>query len=315
MKVLLVYLVLLACVMWNIVANSIPQSDSSLGFSPSNYGDDKEKWQDEKINEYHFPMLNDRNRNKAFHDALRQVVINTSRVLDIGAGSGLLTMMASRLGAEYVLGVEKNTLMGRLANEILDLNGFSEEEAKIYVGQSYEVEVGTTFLPQPADILVSETLDSWVIEEGFLVALHDAKARGLITKDAIIIPNKATLFCQLLETRYSIAPIPAIIEGFNLEPLREHRRKDHNFVVEINKDIVHKNLSDPVPVFDFEFQHFDMKTGLFNYTLLEIPIINDGNFHAIGFWFNVAVDAAGEISLILLFFLCLSVTLLILKYV
>jgi predicted RNA methylase len=238
-------------------------------------------------------MLNDHVRNKAFHLALEAVITNSSRVLDIGAGTGLLSMMSSRLGAKHVLGIEKNTILNKLGHEILELNGFNEDQIQLYSGQSYAVKVGSKYLPEPANVLVSETLDSWVIEEGFLVALHDARLRGLISKDAVIIPNRATLYCQLVETRYSLTAMPAMVEGFNLEPLRTHRRKDHNFVVELTPDIVLRNLSAPMAVFDFAFQDMDLSTALFNYSLLSIPITASGNFHAIGFWFDCALDAAG----------------------
>lgn len=152
-------------------------------------------------------------------------------------------------------------------------------------------------MPQPANVYITETLDSWVIGEGILVALHDAKSRGLLTKDAVVIPNRATLYCQLVETVYSIAPIPAVVEGFNLEPMRHLRKQDDNFVVELTKQVVRKNLSEVFSVFDFSFQDFDLETGLFNYTHLNIPIIESGNFHAVAFWFDCALDAKGEIKL------------------
>ncbi len=251
---------------------------------------------EEPVNEYHFPMLNDQVRNKAFHEAIRRVIRNNSRVLDIGSGTGLLSMMSSKHGAKLVTGIEKNAILARVGHEILDLNGFGGDKIRLFQGQSYDLEVGSWHLPEPADILVSETLDSWVIEEGFLVAIHDAKRRGLVKPDAIIIPNRATLYCQMVETRYSLASIPGMVEGFNLEPVRKHRRQDHNFVVELSPEVVHRNLSSPLAVFDFQFQDFDMKNGLFNYSHLSVPVTADGNFHALAFWFDVALDEAGEIT-------------------
>jgi predicted RNA methylase len=51
----------------------------------------------------------DRARNAAYYRALKAVVTNESVVLDVGSGtSGLLAMMAARLGARRVFTVETN---------------------------------------------------------------------------------------------------------------------------------------------------------------------------------------------------------------
>ena len=48
---------------------------------------------------WHFGMLNDAERNTAYDRALRARVRAGDMVLDIGAGTGLLGMMAARAGA------------------------------------------------------------------------------------------------------------------------------------------------------------------------------------------------------------------------
>ena len=54
----------------------------------------------------------DRERNAAYYRALKAVVTNTSVVLDVGSGSsGLLAMMAARLGARRVFTVEANEVV------------------------------------------------------------------------------------------------------------------------------------------------------------------------------------------------------------
>ena len=64
------------------------------------------------IDDYHFAMVADEYRNELFHSALKKVIkANTSRVLDVGAGSMLLSMMAYELGAKKVIGVEAGLLV------------------------------------------------------------------------------------------------------------------------------------------------------------------------------------------------------------
>eukprot|EP01038_Epipyxis_sp_PR26KG_P008140 gene8140-11019_t len=252
--------------------------------------------EEDEVRQYHFSMLNDNIRNRAYFEALRQVITNKSRVLDIGSGTALLSMMSSQLGAEYVLGVEGNPILAQISDEILKINNFSDDKINIYDGMSYELELGTKYLSTQADVVVSETLDSWVIEEGFLVSLHDAKSRNLITPSAVVIPNQALLYCQLVETVFSLSSFPAMVEGFNLEPIRKLRKSYRNFVAQ-HTDFVLKNLSEPIPVFNFQFQDMDISTALFNYTLLNIPITQNGTLHGLVCWFNLTLDPKGFITL------------------
>ena len=61
---------------------------------------------------YHFAMVADEQRNGSFNRALATAVGRAGpdcRVLDIGAGSGLLAMMAARAGAHHVTSLEMVT--------------------------------------------------------------------------------------------------------------------------------------------------------------------------------------------------------------
>ena len=55
---------------------------------------------------WHVPMINEPERNQAYHDGLAAVLTPQKLVLEIGTGSGLLAMMAARLGARQVVTCE-----------------------------------------------------------------------------------------------------------------------------------------------------------------------------------------------------------------
>ena len=77
---------------------------------------------------YHVPMLNDQMRNDAYYRALAKVITPDSVVVDVGAGSGLLSCMAAKLGARKVFAVERRgDLCNVVLHEIIAANNFTGE--------------------------------------------------------------------------------------------------------------------------------------------------------------------------------------------
>ena len=60
------------------------------------------------VNDFHFAMVNDFDRNEFYKAAMAEVLTPESTVLEIGTGSGLLAMMAARMGCKWVVAVEAN---------------------------------------------------------------------------------------------------------------------------------------------------------------------------------------------------------------
>mmetsp|Transcript_33360 Transcript_33360/g.48354 ORF Transcript_33360/g.48354 Transcript_33360/m.48354 type:complete len:453 (+) Transcript_33360:78-1436(+) len=244
---------------------------------------------------YHFQMLNDLPRNKAYHKALKKYVNKDTKVLDIGAGTMLLSMMASRLGAKQVIAIEKNEKMCKIGRNILIANNFTKNEIILICDLSTNVVLGSYGFISPANLLVSETLDSWVIEEGLSTSIADAKNRNLITADAIIIPNRAILYAQMVESKFSL-PNPAIIEGFNLETLRRFRPMDNSMVIDA-RSAVSRILSKPAIAFEFDFQNDVSISTLEDYSVIDFTVSKTGNFHAVIFWFDVFLTEDSSIKL------------------
>lgn len=58
-----------------------------------------------------------------------------------------------------------------------------------------------------------------------------------------------------------------------------------------------KRLSPVTPLFDFDFQNFNTRTGHFGYTCLLLEVTKDGLVDSVGLWFNLYLDP--EKSLVL----------------
>ncbi len=130
--------------------------------------------------EYHRTLIADAVRNAAFHAALKAVITpGVTTVADIGAGTGLLGLMAAKLGAKTVYLFETAAVAG-VAAAIINANGVARQ-CQIVPCHSTEM-----LDPPQVDVIVSETLGNYAFEENIIDTLADARARFLKPGGALI---------------------------------------------------------------------------------------------------------------------------------
>ena len=80
-----------------------------------------------------------------------------SRVLDIGSGTGLLSMFAARAGAKHITTVEGSNQMAECAARCIAANGLGENIHPLQM-MSTDIVVGEQ-MPERADLCISEIVD------------------------------------------------------------------------------------------------------------------------------------------------------------
>lgn len=130
----------------------------------------------------HLEMLRDTTRSVTFQRAITALVEPGMRVVDIGAGSGILGLWALTAGAAHVDAIDA-TDIGSTLSQTFAANGFSGR-ATAHVAHSRAVSVGT-----PADVVIAEVLGHYGIDEGILATCADARQR-LAKPGAIFIPAR-----------------------------------------------------------------------------------------------------------------------------
>lgn len=130
--------------------------------------------------EFHRNMLGDHVRNQAFYDALKQVIKPGMRVIDLGAGTGLLGFMAKQLGAGEVYLIDHGPVL-QLAEQLARDNNITD--------LIFLPEHSTSIIDLPlADVVISETLGNYAYEEHLIENLNDAQR--FLKPDGIMIPGK-----------------------------------------------------------------------------------------------------------------------------
>lgn len=171
-------------------------------------------------NDFHYAMINDHDRNEFYHAALQKYVNETSVVLEIGTGSGLLAMIAAKAGAKSVVAVEANKHMCEVANNNIRSNGL-EDRITVINKLSTEVTAEEHLAEgKRANVLVSEILGTLLLGESALEYVADTRKR-LLTPDAIIVPACGCQYATLIESE-DLQSITAVnswggfdLSGFN----------------------------------------------------------------------------------------------------
>ena len=132
---------------------------------------------------YHRHMLKDTTRTEGYRAAIEALVRPGDVVVDVGAGTGVMSIFAARAGARKVYAIE-STPIARLARRIVADNGLSE------VIEVIEADAASVQLPERADLLVTECMGNFVYSDAMLGVL--AQCRGLLKPEARICPSRIT---------------------------------------------------------------------------------------------------------------------------
>ncbi|KAI3469390.1 hypothetical protein Pfo_026053 [Paulownia fortunei] len=97
-------------------------------------------------------------------------------VVDVGAGSGILSLFAAQAGAKHVYAVEASE-MADYARKLIAGNPSLSQRITVIKGKVEEVE-----LPEKADILISEPMGTLLVNERMLESY-------IIARDRFLVPN------------------------------------------------------------------------------------------------------------------------------
>ncbi|XP_068618340.1 protein arginine N-methyltransferase 7-like [Battus philenor] len=256
-------------------------------------------------------MLHDTERNKKYYRALQlaiekmQSAGKKANVLDIGTGTGLLSIMAAKCGADSIVACEAFKPMAECCLKILECNGVADK-IKVIPKRSTDITVGENGdMKEKANILVTEVFDTELIGEGALSTFHHAH-QYLLEEDCIVVPDSAVIYAQVVEC-------PTLQKWNKLNDLAD---EDLDIVLRTPKKMkdcagsaaVHdiqlsqlprntfRELSEQIPIFYYDWSG---KTPIdFKKTVQqEFKVLATGKAQIVFMWWELNMDTEGRIVL------------------
>lgn len=167
---------------------------------------------------FHFEMASDAARVRAFAAALDDLVRPDDVVYDLGTGSGLLAILAARAGARKVYAIEKDPATAAVAARNFRLERLDA------LGDPIVADVTAFEYPEPADVVVCELLQTWLLGELQVQALDNAQR--YLRPGARVVPdgvaNEAVVVeADLRGPGVDLSPMPYV----PLDPYRPSPRQ------------------------------------------------------------------------------------------
>ncbi|TIB28893.1 hypothetical protein E3P86_03780 [Wallemia ichthyophaga] len=141
----------------------------------------------------HEEMLKDTVRTMSYRNAIfsNSEAFKDKVVLDVGAGTGILSMFAAKAGARKVYAIDMSQIADQ-AKVITQANGF---QGTIEVIKDKLENVN---LPEKVDIIISEWMGYFLLYESMLDTVLDARDKFL-KPGGLILPDKVTLYMAAIE--------------------------------------------------------------------------------------------------------------------
>jgi type I protein arginine methyltransferase len=173
---------------------------------------------------WHFSMVNDRPRNAAIEHAIAGLHLEGKTVVEIGTGTGLISLLFAKHGADRVISCEMNENLARVAQEIIAKTPFGNKIT--IINESSGVAIHRGLLPYGADIIFTETLDCAVVGEGFAAIARDIQK--IAGPNSLIMPRVIKQTARIIES-VSIADLNRAGDacGFDLSMLNKFSTKNY----------------------------------------------------------------------------------------
>jgi predicted RNA methylase len=144
--------------------------------------------------DFPYMCLKDEVRTTAFRDAIRAVVRPGDVVVDVGAGTGILSFFAAEAGAAEVHAVEIDPVSAAALRRSIELNPHVADRVRVVEGDAAAAD-----LPHGVDVVLAEIIETGLLDEQQVPVLNALRRRGVITAATRLLPATYVTTLELVD--------------------------------------------------------------------------------------------------------------------
>ena len=237
----------------------------------------------------HEIMVADTIRVDSYHQAIKRYVKPGDIVLDLGTGTGILSLFAAQQNPEKIYAIDHSEFIG-VAERIATLNSIDKID--------FIKESSFSFTPtEKVDVILHEQVGDDLFEEDMLENILDLKKR-ILKKDGIILPGKFELFIEPVSLKESYR-VPFIWEqhlhGIDFrylrnDPIIEPYKLKGYACTNIPPHSINALLCNPEPILAFDMNEKDFQ-GDFPTSLTQTKkVVQRGRMDGLCLYFRIVFD-------------------------
>ncbi|XP_063617351.1 protein arginine N-methyltransferase 1-like [Cydia splendana] len=236
----------------------------------------------------HYDMLSDKVRTESYRDAIlnNKETLKDKIVLDLGCGTGILSMFSASAGAKKVYALDQSEVVYHAMDIIRENN--LHETIKVVKGR-----LENTKLDEKVDIIVSEWMGYFLLFEGMLDSVIYARDNCL-KPGGLLLPNRCNISLVAngdVDTHKKLIDFWSDVYGYKMNCMKSEVVREASVDVVGSKNI----LSEPCVVKDIDIN--TCVTDVMDFTsTFKLPITKDGSLTSLVGYFDTFFDLPSKVS-------------------
>ncbi|ORY25141.1 S-adenosyl-L-methionine-dependent methyltransferase [Neocallimastix californiae] len=227
----------------------------------------------------HIQMLQDSVRTSSYRDFFynNKSFFKGKTVLDVGCGTGILSMFAAKAGAKKVYSVDNSSIISKARKNVKE-NGL-EDIITLYYGKIEDI-----VLPEKVDVIVSEWMGYFLLFEGMLDSVIQARDKCLVD-GGLMGPSDTSMILSLIENEDWINSYYNYwndVYGFKMTSMKKEYILDGQVAIMDPKSIV----SDEVTVKSWDLNKVSIEDLSFT-SEFKFTCAKDARVHGICGYFDI----------------------------
>ncbi len=144
--------------------------------------------------------LVDKDRTIAFQKAINKILKKNDSVLELGTGSGIMSVSAAKAGAKKVYAVEFDPFVAEIAQKTIENNNFTKK-VKLFIEDARNFSLSSKI---KFNVVISELLTTGMVDEPQIRAINNLHDKKLVDNYTVFLPSRHDTYISLANSNFSM---------------------------------------------------------------------------------------------------------------